>query len=357
MVAGTIISWINAMSGPGTGSHMGTLNIILMVLIMLVLLLMAGWFAGSETAITNLTPGELARMRASGKRNWRFVSKLRKDMDRSLITILVANNVVNIVLSSIAALFANVLFDALGVSLMIGLITFLLISFGEIIPKSVAILETERLTLRRSRWLFYLSVIMTPVIFVFIWMSKAFIFLKGSRPKEKNILVSEQDIKDLVTLGKEEGIIKSIESDIINQVFVFGDRKVKDIMVPMKDVFYIKGEIDVKEAKELLTSSGFTRVPLLDEKERIMGLVYSKDLLGKDGGNISKLIRPTVLLKGTMDVTKAFKLLKEKRIHMAVVTGVKDEHIGIVTLEDILEEIVGEIYDEYFMQKSSTSSK
>jgi len=335
---------------------MGTLNIILMILIMLVLLLMAGWFAGSETALTNLTPGELARMRMSGKKNWSYVSRLRKDMDRSLITILVANNVVNIVLSSIAALFANVLFDALGVSLFIGLVTFLLISFGEIIPKSVAILETEKLALGRSRWLLYLSIVMTPLIMVFIWMSKAYVYLKGSRPKEKNILVSDQDIKDLVSLGKEEGVIKSIESDIINRVFIFGDRKVKDIMVPMKDVFRIKGEMGLDEAKKLLSSSGYTRVPVVDDNGNIKGLVYSKDLLGKSGEDISKFTRPTIFLQGSMDVTKAFDHLKNKRTHMAVVRGGKGDHIGIVTLEDILEEIVGDIFDEYFIEKSTAKT-
>ncbi|MGA1820798.1 MAG: hemolysin family protein [Thermoplasmatota archaeon] len=330
---------------------MGILNIILMVLIMLLLLLTAGWFAGSETAITNLTPGQIARMRSSGKKNWRFVSRLRKDMDRSLITILVANNVVNIVLSSIAALFANVLFDALGVSLMIGLITFLLISFGEIIPKSIAILEPEKLTLRRSRWLYYLSIAMTPVNFVFIGMSKVFIGLKGGRPNEGRILVSEQDIKDMVLLGAEEGVIKSIESQIINGVFVFGDRKISDIMVPMKQVFYLDRDMEVSEGKERISKRGYTRVPFLDGKGKVRGLIYSKDLLGKTEGKISGLIKPTLYLDGDMEVTKAFVMLKDKRIHMAVVKGKEGQNFGIVTLEDMLEEIVGEIYDEYFSHK------
>ncbi|MGA1873901.1 MAG: hemolysin family protein [Thermoplasmatota archaeon] len=333
------------------GIKMGTLSIILMILIMLVLLLMAGWFAGSETAITNLTPGQIARMRTSGKKNWNFVGRLRKNMDRTLITILVANNVVNIVLSSIAALFANVLFDALGVSLMIGLITFLLISFGEIIPKSVAILDAEKLTLRRARWLYYLSLLMIPVNYVFIWMSRVFISLKKDRPRRSNILVSEQDIKDLVSLGAEEGIIKSIESQIINGVFVFGDKRISDIMVPMKDVFFLDSDMDVIKGKWMISSSGFTRVPFIDEEGKVKGLIYSKDLLGKSDGKISKFIKPTLYIDGSVDVTKAFGMLKDRRIHMAIVTGKDGGHIGIVTLEDMIEEIVGEIYDEYFSHK------
>ncbi|MGA1822820.1 MAG: hemolysin family protein [Thermoplasmatota archaeon] len=333
------------------GIPMGTIYIVIMILIMLILLYLAGWFAGSETALTNLSPSRIARMRKEGRRNSDFVMKLRKNLDKSLITILVANNIVNILLSSIAALFANALFDTIGVSIMVGVITFLIIAFGEIAPKSNAIVDSEKVTLRHARILYYLSVALTPVIFIFIWISEILLRIRGKRSESGNILVSDQAIKDLVSLGEEEGVIKSIERDIIHGVFNFGDRTVEEIMVPMKDVFFIDRDHPIKEGQDLISTRGFTRIPYLGKDGKIEGLVYSKDLLKRKDGKLSDIIRPTVKLKADTDASTAFEILRNKRIHMAAVINDKGNDIGIVTMEDIIEEIVGEIYDEYFKDK------
>lgn len=331
---------------------MDLLSIALMIAIMLILLLLAGWFAGSETALTNLSSSRLARISQGDGKKSGYLLKVKREMDKNLVTILVLNNIVNIILSSIAALFADALFDAVGVSLMVGLITFLIIVFGEIVPKSIAMIETERVSLNHSKMLFFLSRIFSPLMMILVWISQWIVRIRGKKPRKEGILVSDQEIKDLVSLGEKEGVIKKIEMEIIHKVFNFGDNKIKDAMVPMKDVFVLKGNTPVEEGKDLIASKGYTRVPVIDDKGKINGIIYSKDLLRKIGGKVSDYSREMFLLPGNMDLTTGFAKMKEKRIHLALVTDEKRNHIGIITLEDMLEEIVGDIYDEYFLLKS-----
>lgn len=330
---------------------MDPLNILIMICVMFLLLLLAGWFAGSETALTNLSTAQMARLQKEKRRNSKYLVKVKKDMDRNLVTILVLNNIVNILLSSIAALFADALFDTIGVTIMVGAITFAIIVFGEIVPKSNAMIETERTSLSHARILFYLTRIFSPIMTLLVGISGLVIRLRGRKPRKDGVLVSDQAIKDLVALGEEEGIIKSMEKEIIEKVFTFGDRKVRDAMVPMDGVFMIDRDMSVADGKDLISSKGYTRVPFIGKNGKIKGLVYSKDLLGKMKGSISDYSREVFLLRDDLDLTKAFGEMKKKRIHLAVVTNRKGDHVGIITLEDMIEEIVGDIYDEYFMEK------
>lgn len=324
---------------------------LLMLALMIILIYLSGWFSGSETAITNIDNSQLASIKRSGVKRGKYVIELRKNMDRTLITILIGNNIVNIVLSSVAALFANSLFHALGVSIMIGLITFLIIVFGEITPKSSAIIDSKKIALRRAPALYFLGQILTPFISVFQMLSRNIIRITGKKPRKGNMLVTDQSIKDLASLGEEEGVIKRIERYIIHKTFAFGDRKIRDIMVPMEDVFFIDQNLTARQAIKVISRSGFTRIPFVGKNGKVEGLIYTKDLLGKGSGKISNYVRPAIFVREDRDVTDSFEFMRRKRIHMAVVVNKKGEHIGVVTLEDILEELVGEIYDEYFKDK------
>jgi Mg2+/Co2+ transporter CorB len=187
---------------------MDLLSIALMIAIMLILLLLAGWFAGSETALTNLSSSRLAMISQGDGKKAGYLLKIKREMDKNLVTILVLNNIVNIILSSIAALFADALFDTVGVSLMVGLITFLIIVFGEIVPKSIAMIDTERVSLNHSKILFFLSRIFSPLMMILVWISQLIVRIRGKKPRKEGILVSDQEIKDLVSLGEKEGVIK-----------------------------------------------------------------------------------------------------------------------------------------------------
>ncbi len=327
------------------------LTLALLIVFIIILIYLSGWFSGTETALTNLSSASIAEMRMSNEKNVQFIVMLKRDMDRTLITILIGNNIVNIILSAVAALIANALFHNWGVAAMLAIITFLLIIFGEITPKHTAIIDSRSVAKKNAKVIYYLMRALDPLIDMFTFLSRKIIVLRGGSLEDRNLLVSDESIKNLATLGEEEGVIKTIERDIIHKVFGFGDRKIKDIMVPMGNVFYLEKDYTVRRAGPIIRQHGFTRVPMRNKQKKVIGIVYSKDLIGRIGGRITSVMRTPHFVKADNDISDIFSAMKRKRIHMAIVKNEEGEHVGIVTLEDIIEEVVGEIHDEYFEVK------
>jgi putative hemolysin len=324
---------------------------------MVILIYLSGWFSGIETALTNLDDAEIAQMRKRKAKNIDYIVKLKRDMDRTLVAILIGNNIVNILLSVIAALVADTLFQTVGVTIMVAVITILIIIFGEITPKSNAIMDSQKVAKKKAKKIYYLMVVLSPTITFFMAISRGIIKLVGGSVRLENMLVSDQSIKDLATMGEEEGVIKTIEKDIIHSVFGFGDCKTATVMVSISKVFTLKKNYNVKNAAKIMSKHGYSRVPIVDKNNYVMGLLYAKDLLGKRKGvRIQTIMRKPYFVPFDCDVTKAFSDMKKRRIHLAVVRDAKGRHIGIMTLEDILEELVGEIYDEYSELKQGTDS-
>ncbi|MGA1873353.1 MAG: hemolysin family protein [Thermoplasmatota archaeon] len=329
------------------------LVVIFLVVFIIVLIFLSGWFSGTETALTNLGPSAVASMKREGDRNVKYVIRLKRRMDRTLITILIGNNVVNIVLSSVAAIIANELFAEIGVTIMVGVITFLVILFGEITPKNSAIFNSRKKAIRSSRAIYFLSVALAPLVYLFVFLSGVLIRLMGGSTKDARLFTSDEEIKGIVTLSEEEGVIKPIEREIIHKVFTFGDRKIRDVMVPIENVFHLEEDLKIARARRKLYDSGFTRVPYVNSKGRVIGVLNSKDLLGTGKGRIRGLLRKPNIVNDSDDVTDVFSSMKDEHIHLSIVRNVEGDHVGIVTLEDIIEELVGEIYDEFFETKSS----
>jgi CBS domain containing-hemolysin-like protein len=321
---------------------------VVIIIVMVILIYLSGWFSGIETALTNLDDAEIVQMRKRKAKNIDYIVKLKRDMDRTLVAILIGNNIVNIVLSVIAALMAESLFQTIGVTVMLGVITFLIIIFGEITPKSNAIMDSQKVAMKKGKKIYYMMRAINPAITFFMGISRGIIKLTGGSVRLENMLVSDQSIKDLATMGEEEGVIKTIERDIIHSVFGFGDCKTATVMVPISKVFTLKKNYNAKNAAKIMSENGYSRVPIVDKSNHVMGLLYAKDLLGKRKGvRIQSIMRKPYFVDFDCDVTKAFSDMKKKRVHLAVVKSAEGKHIGIITLEDILEELVGEIYDEY----------
>ncbi|MFW9880318.1 MAG: CNNM domain-containing protein, partial [Candidatus Thorarchaeota archaeon] len=236
--------------------------ILILVLFMIILIYLSGWFSGTETALTNISVSEIAEMKRKKEKNFDFIMKSKRDMDRTLVAILIGNNVVNILLSSVAAVIANELFQTIGVTIMVFVITFLIIIFGEITPKSNAIWDTKKVAQNNSKPIYYLTRTLSPLITMFMGITKGLIRLTGKKIEKKGLLVTDEKIKSLATLGEEEGIIKGIERDIIHNVFLFGDRKIKEIMVTMDNVFSLQEDLSVVDASNLVAQGGFTRIPV-----------------------------------------------------------------------------------------------
>jgi CBS domain containing-hemolysin-like protein len=322
--------------------------VAVLIVSMVILIYLSGWFSGIETALTNLDDAEIAMMRKRKAKNIYYIVKLKRDMDRTLVAILIGNNIVNIVLSVIAALVADTLFQTVGVTIMVGVITFLIIIFGEITPKSNAIMDSQKVAKKKAKKIYYMMRILSPAITFFMAISRGIIKLTGGSVRLENMLVSDQSIKDLATMGEEEGVIKAIEKDIIHSVFAFGDCKTQSVMVPLPKVFTLKKNYNAKNAAKIMSEHGYSRVPIVDKNDNVRGLLYAKDLLGKRKGvRIQSIMKKPYFMDFDCDVTKAFSDMKKRRVHLAIVRDAEGNHIGIITLEDILEELVGEIYDEY----------
>lgn len=186
---------------------------------------LSAWLSSTETAITNLSNRRLAVLKKNNIKNINYLLHLKKKLTLTIITLLIANNVVNILLSSITALIANKLFHATGVSITIGIVTFTLILFGEIIPKSKAILQGEAIIQRRAWALFMLTKLLSPFVFLFRWISHNILKITGISEPKHSAIISDESIISMAALAEHEGVVKSIEKEIIEHVFIFGDRK------------------------------------------------------------------------------------------------------------------------------------
>jgi len=322
-------------------------QIAIILSIMVILLYLSSWFSSTETAITKLTSSQIAVMKRNREKNVDYIILIRRNMDHALASLLVGNNTVNIILASITTLIANMLFQQIGISIAIGVLTLVIVMFGEITPKSNAVFNTKKICQRRARVLYYLMTALRPLTTVLLWISRRLIRASGGNIKSQSLLVSEDSIKSLATLGESEGVITSMERDLIHGVFSFGDRKIKDILVPMCNVFTVKVTMPLNDVCRKVAEQQYTRVPVVDATGRVIGIIYSKDLVGKKGDTVASLMREPFIVLDSMEAITVFKAMKSKRIHLGVVQDDKGDQIGIVTLEDILEELVGEIYDEH----------
>ncbi|MBU0627466.1 DUF21 domain-containing protein [Patescibacteria group bacterium] len=301
--------------------------IIVMIVTIIVLMYFSGWFSGLETAMTNLSLAEIADMIERKEPSATYILKLKKDMDKTLVAILIGNNIVNILLASLSALFANMLFHTLGVTIVIIIITLFTIVFCEIVPKSRGILDSKIMCIKNAKNLYVLKKIFHPLIILFIWISRKVITLFKGKIIHEIRLIGDESIKNLATLSAQEGNIKTIEKDIIHHVFYFGDRKVEDIMVPMNKVFVLDNDYSINQAREIVVKHGFTRIPYINKDKQVEGILYSKDLLKDGNATIKPLLRSPFFVSFQDDITEVFDSMKKSRIHIAIVLDHKKNHI------------------------------
>lgn len=327
---------------------MNYLSLALNLAVLTVLIYLSGLFSGSELALTSLSKADVAKMKINKEKNAELLEILKSDMDRTIVTILVANNLINVTLSALTTRLAYTMLGDLGVSIAIGLLTFLLLVFGEITPKGFAVKNRKQFSQKYAKLVYYLSVILIPVIRVLERISESIIGLLGGKTKDQSMEITEEDVKDLAKILAEEGTIKNIEKNLLNRVFWFGDKRAKSVKIPKEKVKFLRAEQSVDEAVDFIRKHKFTRIPVLEkEMDKIRGILYSKDVLGKEDGKVEDYMREPNFVQEEDEITEVFKRMKNNREHMAIVKNGSGEFVGIITLEDILEELVGEIYDEF----------
>jgi len=311
-------------------------------------LYMSGRFSGTETALTALDKVDISMMKQRKEKHIEKIEYLKEHMDQTITTILIGNNIVNVAAPTLVTVMVRDLIGNWAISIASGILTLILLVFGEITPKGFSLKNKKRFSRKNAALIYYMSIGLKPLIKALNDVSDYFINVLGGETKFDELLVTEGEIIHLASMLEEEGIIKEIEKDILHRVFYFGDEKVEGVKVSKEDTYAMDADLSIEEAAEFIKEHGYTRIPVTKhESDEVVGILYSKEILGKEGGQVKDHMRETYFVRNKEDVTKVFQRMRKERIHLAVVRDEEGEFDGIITLEDILEELVGEIYDEF----------
>jgi putative hemolysin len=327
------------------------------LLIMAGLLVASAFFSGSETSLFSLSRVQRERMARSARPVDRTIVRLLADPRRLIATILLGNELVNITFSSLSTSVVGRLapgWGRLAVILLTTLISVpLILVFGEITPKSVALAVAERWARISARLLGLFAVLVTPIRIVVHGVAGGVVRLLGggaSAPPPRAL--GEAEFKALVDVGSEEGTLEAAERRLIHNVFAFGDRTVADLMTQVRRVFALSYDLPIARLAQEIARAGFSRVPIFRRrKEDIVGIVYAKDLVGFSAGGLAgrglkDLLRPPVYVPKTTKCDRLFREFQRRRTHLALVVDEYGRLVGLVTMEDLLEELFGEIRDE-----------
>lgn len=310
-----------------------------------ILLILSGWFSGMEIALFSLSPAKVKSLVLANKKNAHLLQKLLKKKHRLLVIILLGNNLVNIGAASLATVAAIHAFGDKGAGLATGIMTLLILIFGEMYPKAYFQINAVKISLFFAPIIYFLQIILYPIVFV---LEKLLFTLTRGKSGEK---VSETEFKALSRIAVEKGVLQFEEHEMIMNVLEFNDKEIKDVMVSRYKMAIINDDADVDQVAYFMAQEGFSRYPVYhNQKDNIIGYVHVRkimEVLNSDEreNQVEKYIQPIIKVKEIEKIDAVFNKMRRKRTHMAIVVR-KDELIGLVTMEDILEEIVGDIIDE-----------
>ena len=321
------------------------------IIILLVLLALSAFFSSNETALMSVNKIRLRSLADEGnKRAAMALDILENQTPKLLSAILIGNNIVNISASSLATTLAYS-FGGYMVSIVTLILTVLILIFGEITPKNYATINAEKITLRYIPIFKFLMTIMTPVIFIINLFSRGVMRLMRVDPDAASKAMTEEELRTIVDVSHEDGVIESDEKEMIYNVFDLGDATAKDIMVPRVHVTFADVESTYDELIEIFREDKFTRLPVYkDSQNNIVGIINMKDLLLYDKNEefvIDRFLRKPHFTYETKSISDLLVEMKDSTFNIAIVLDEYGDMAGLITLEDILEEIVGEIHDEY----------
>lgn len=321
------------------------------LIVLVILLMLSAFFSSNETALMSVNRLRLRTLAESGNRRAAMVLDVTENhTSKMLSAILIGNNIVNLSASALATSLAYT-FGGYMVSITTAVLTVAILVFGEITPKNYATINAEKLALRYIRIIRFFMAVMTPVIFIINLFSRGIMFLLRVDPNASGKGITEDELRTIVDVSHEDGIIESDEKEMIYNVFDLGDANAKDIMVPRVHVTFADVDNTYEELIELFREDKFTRLPVYeDTQDNIVGIINMKDLLLYDKNqpfHIRDIMRKPHFTYEYKSISELLVEMRDSTFNIAIVLDEYGEMAGLITLEDILEEIVGEIHDEY----------
>ncbi len=332
----------------------------------LILILLSAFFSSAETALTTVNKHRLRALAEEGNRNAQRVLKLIENPAKMLSAILIGNNIVNISASALATTLTTNVFGSKFVGVSTGILTLVILLFGEITPKSLATLYNEKIALTYIHVVAPLVTLLTPVIWLVDKLSGIIFFVLRVDRDAANNQMTEGELRTIVDVSVEDGVIEKEEKSMINNVVDFGDSKAKDVMVPRADMALVSVDATFDEVFEIFNEEHYSRLPVYDDnKDTVIGIVYLKDLFFFQNQNDNK--KMTFSIRNIMrepffvyEYQKTSSIMAEMRNRFVSLAIVLDEYataVGLITIEDLIEEIVGEIRDEFDMDELKMITK
>ena len=320
------------------------------IIVLIILLFLSAFFSSAETSLTTVNKIKMRTLAEEGNKRAQLVLDITDDSSKMLSAILIGNNIVNLSASSITTSIAYNLGGS-AVAIATGILTVLILIFGEITPKTMATINSEKMALSYAYPIHVIMMIVKPINFIINILSRIVFFILRVDPNAKINTVTEDELRTMVEMGHEDGAIEEEEREMINNVFDLGDAKAKDVMVPGVHVIFADVESSYDELIENFRENRFTRLPVYEENtDNIIGTVNMKDLLLFDKSkafNIRDFLREAYFTHEHKNISELLVEMRQASLNIAIVLDEYGETAGIITLEDILEEIVGEIHDEY----------
>jgi CBS domain containing-hemolysin-like protein len=317
--------------------------------ILVVLILFSALFSGIETALMSLNMIKVNTLVKQNKKGSKALYRIKQNPHKLIITILIGNNLVNIGAASFATVVFTNLFGSSGIGISTGVMTFLILVFGEITPKTFATQNAERVSLIVARPVELLSIILSPIVKIFEYIAKFMSKLLGSKKEEK---LSEEELKTIVTMGAKEGILNKEAAEMMHNILEFRGTKVTDVMTPDINIEMLDGKKKLKDVIDFIVKSPYSRYPVyLESKDKVIGILDVDDVLkytksGKLDIVVKSIVRPPFFVPESKEIDDLLTEFEGKKIPLAIIVDEYGDISGLVTVEDILEEIVGNIFDK-----------
>lgn len=330
-------------------------SLIIKFVILFILLMLSAFFSSAETALTTVSHIKLKTMAEDGHKGAAKVLKVVEEPSKMLSAILVGNNIVNLSASSLATTVAIKIFGSVGAGIATGSLTLLILIFGEITPKTMAKIKALELSIRYAPSVAFLMWVLTPVIVVVNFLANIVLRICGVDPKSGEDPISEEEIRTIVNASSEDGEIEDDERELIHKIFDFTDATAKEVMIPRIDMCMADVNWSYDELLEVYRDNMYTRLPVTED-DKVIGIINMKDLLfvghpkdsfGDGEFSIRKYLRDTYYTYEQKKAAELFDEMREESYSLAIVLDEYGGVAGMVTLEDLLEELVGEIRDEY----------